>query len=410
MGRTQKNESNDARLGNVFGSLADINVSRRGFMRSAIYGAAAVGGSLLVPPLVRAQASDSIQAYPFGTDPIADDIDGAIQYWLEATKDAAPADAAEVVLTDAEKRELQKRNITVGHTWYGLFVPAIVGWNRFWKSDVEQWAANTRVFDAQGKPERDIAGVQTMIDQGVPVVGTLAVDWVVFSEAMRKLHKANVASTSVVAPSSAYYPTTSTIMPDQVENARSLVLPMAKRLRAQGITESDVVLLPAKNPSFFDIARSIGFKQGLKSKEVQEVCKLTLVEEKPVGPGVEDAQAATSAALQQYPNLHVVGALAHWYAGASAAIRDAGRQDTWVVAFDLDQGTATDLLLGGWPVAVAYSLPIAQTGRADANVMGKILLGKRVPLVVKTVGTVATPDNVRQAWSENWGGEKIPFD
>ena len=55
----------------------------------------------------------------------------------------------------------------------------------------------------------------------------------------------------------------------------------------------------------------------------------------------------------------------------------------------------TDLAMcaesGGWPVHVTYSLPIAQSGRADAHVMGKILLGKRVPLIVKTTGTVTTP-------------------
>lgn len=411
MADKSSNNPNSARDSDVIRALSHVELTRRRFMQSALYGAgmAALGGSVLMPRVGRAASDIEIQAYPFGTDAVADDIDGAIQFWLDATKEAASPDSPEVVLTDAEKAELKKRGVTVGHTWYGLFVPAIVGWNRFWEDSVGAWAADTRVFDAQGKPERDIAGIQAMIDQGVPVVGTLAVDWVVFSEAMRKLHRANVASTSVVAPSSAYYPTTSTIMPDQAENAKSLVLPMAKKLRDEGITESDVVLLKAKSPSFFDIARTKGFKEGIESPEVQSVCKLRLVEEKPVAPGVEDAQAATSAALQQYPNAHVIAALGHWYAGASAAIRDAGRQDVWVVAFDLDEGTATDLMLGGWPVHVTYSLPIAQTSRADANVMGKILLGKRVPLVVKTEGTVATPDNVEQAWANDWGGEQIPF-
>ena len=242
-----------------------------------------------------------------------------------------------------------------------------------------------------------------MIQQQIPVIGTLAVDWVVFSEAMRKMHEAKVASTSVVAPSSAYFPTTSTIMPDQTQNARDLVMPMAKKLAAEGIKEADIVLLTIKTPAFFDIARTIGFKEGVKSPEVQAVCKLNIVAEKPVAAGVEEAQAATAAALQQYPKAHVIAALGHWYAGASAAIRDAGRKDVWVIAFDLDKGTAADLLTGGWPVYATYSLPIAQTGRADANVMGKILLGKRVPLIVKTVGTVTTPDNVAQILGRQLG-------
>lgn len=382
-------------------------IGRRQFLAgSTAVAAAGLLGSLAAPRLARAA---TVQAYPLGTDPIADDIQGAVNFWLDAMKDAAPDKSSDVVLTGDEIAELRSMSPKVGHSWYGFFVPAIVGWNRFWEAEVDKWAGEKTVYDVQGKPDRDIAGVQLMIQQGVPVIGTLAVDWVVFSQAMRQMHEGGVASTSVVAPSSAYFPTTSTIMPDQAENARDLVLPMAKKLRDEGITETDVVLLTAKSPAFFDIARTIGFKQGLELPEVQDICKMTLVEEKPVAPGVEDAQAATTAALQQYPNAHVVAALGHWYAGASAAIRDAGREDTWVIAFDLDEGTAADLLTGGWPVHVTYSLPISQSGIADANVMGKILLGQRVPLIVKTVGTVTTPDNVEAAWQNDWGGEALPF-
>jgi hypothetical protein len=393
----------------IITSFIRSGLSRRGFLRQAVGAATAMlGGSLVLQNYARG-AGPSIDPYPHGTKPIADNIEGAIRFWLDAMKDAAPDDSPDVVLTDAEIGELRSMKPKVGHTWYGLFVPAIVGWNRFWGMYVDKWAAGKVVFDVQGKPERDVAGIQLMIDQKIPVVGTLAVDWVVFSEAMRKLHAANVASTSVVAPSSAFFPTTSTIMPDQAENGRSLVLPMAKKLRSEGIKETDLVLLPAKNPSFFDVARTVGFKQGLEAPEVQEICKMKLVAEKPVAAGVEEAQAATAAALQQFPKAHVIVALAHWYAGASAAIRDAGRNDVWVVAFDLDEGTARDLMTGGWPIYVTYSLPIAQTSRAEANIMGKILLGKRVPMIVKTVGSVTTPDNVAAAYAHDWNGEKMPF-
>lgn len=390
--------------GNMIPNSSPARFSRRGFLAGST--AAGLILPLATPHIARAAG---IQAYPFGTDPVAGDIQGAVDFWLNAMKDAAPDTSSDVVLTDDEIAELKSMAPKVGHSWYGFFVPAIAGWNRFWEAEVEKWAAEKIVFDVQGKSDRDIAGVQLMIQQNVPVIGTLAVDWVVFSQAMRQMHEANVASTSVVAPSSAYYPTTSTIMPDQTANARDLVLPMAQKLHDEGITESDVVLLTAKSPAFFDIARTIGFKQGLELPEVQALCKMTLIEEKAVAPGVEDAQASTTAALQQYPNAHVIAALGHWYAGASAAIRDAGREDAWVVAFDLDEGTATDLLTGGWPVHVTYSLPISQSGIADANVMGKILLGQKVPLIVKTEGTVTTAENVEAAWSNDWGGDALPF-
>jgi ABC-type sugar transport system substrate-binding protein len=383
-------------------------LNRRRFLQhSALTGALALTVGRLAG--ARTHAAPAINPYPMGTKPVADNIEGAVKFWLDAMKDAEPDTSPDVVLTPDEVAELKSMKPKVGHTWYGFFVPAIEGWNRFWEKGVSEWAASHTSFDVQGKPDRDIAGVQLMIQQQIPVIGTLAVDWVVFSEAMRKMHDAGVASTSVVAPSSAYFPTTSTIMPDQTENARDLVLPMAKKLAAEGIREADIVLLTIKTPAFFDIARVIGFKEGVKSSEIQAICKLNIIAEKPVAAGVEEAQAATAAALQQYPKVHVIAALGHWYAGASAAIRDAGRKDAWVVAFDLDRGTAADLLTGGWPVYTTYSLPIAQTGRADANVMGKFLLGKPVPLIVRTTGKVTTPDNVAQSWSDNWGGEKIPF-
>lgn len=388
----------------TLGAIAD---GRRRFMRAAMAGAAMSAGGLMLPRFAHAVAPEV--AYPLGKKPIASDIQGAIKFWLAELARAAPDTGSDVKLTAAEKAELKAMKLTVGHTWYGLFVPAVAGWNRFWGADVDEWAAKKVVYDVQGKPERDIAGVQLMVEQKMSIVGTLAVDWVVMSEAMRKLHGANVPSTSVITPSSAYLPTTSTIMSDQVENARSLVLPMAKRLRAEGNKECDVVLLTAKSPAFYDVTRNKGFYEGIKSDEVQQVCKMKVVAERPVATGTQDAQAVTASILQQFPNVKCIAALGHWFAGSSAAIRDAGRKDVFVIAFDLDQATAADLLTGGWPVYTTYSLPIAQSSHRDADIMGKILLGKKVPLLVKTIGTTTTPENVAEAWAHDWNGEKPPF-
>src|SRR5947209_15612113 len=101
--------------------------------------------------------------------------------------------------------------------------------------------------------------------------------------------------------------------------------------------------------------------------------------------------------------------LAHQYVGAAAAVRSAGRRDVWVAASDLDEGTATSLLHGGWPVLITYSLPIAGSAYADANVMGKILLGKRIPMIVLNKGTVTTSDNVKDAYVHDWDGEALPW-
>jgi ABC-type sugar transport system substrate-binding protein len=384
-------------------------LSRRDFVHGGVAAAAlgAFGGALSLPGT--GHAANNVIAYPNGTESIAGDIQGAIDFWVAHLKNSVPADTPEAVLTDAEVEELRSMKLKVGHNWYGLFVPAVAGWDRFWQAEVKRWAAEVVVFDVQGKAERDIAGVQLMIDQGVQVVGALAVDWVLFGEAMRKLHAANIPSVSTLGPCSAFYPTTSVASGNELEGAKGLVLPMAKKLAAEGITETGVVMLPAKSPAFYDVVRTIGFLQGLESPEVQALCKMELVAEMPVAPGTEEALAATAAALQRYPDVHCICAMGHWFAGSSAAIRDAGREDVWVIAFDLDAGTAVDLLTGGWPVHVTYSIPIAQSAIADANLMGKILLGKKVPQMVNSFGTVTTSDNVYEAYKHDWNGEKAPF-
>lgn len=387
--------------------MAQRYLSRRCLIQGIAAGMATLGAAAKAGR--QAQAADAIQAYPFGTKPVAPDVKGAIDFWLGQMKTAAPDDHPDVVLTAQEIETLRARKLKPGHTWYGLFVPAVAGWNRFWQAEVKKWAADVVIYDVQGKPERDIAGVQLMIDQGLPIIGALAVDWIVMGEAMRKLHAANIPSVSCTGPASAYYPTTSSAECNQLDGSRDLAMPMARKLRSTGITESEMIMLPAKSPSFYDVVRTIGFLQGLELPEVKKVCDMKIVAEMPVATGTEEALAATAAALQKYPKTHVIAALGHWFAGSSAAIRDAGRQDVWVIAYDLDQGTAVDLVSGGWPVQVTYSLPIAQSAKADANLMGKILLGKRVPLMTKSFGTVTTPENVAQAWAHDWNGEKMPF-
>lgn len=384
-------------------------LSRRDFVHGATAAAAlgAFGGAMTLPNT--GHAAKPVNAYPNGTDPIADDIQGAIDFWVDQLKNSTPDDSPDVVLTDAEVEELRSMNLKVGHNWYGLFVPAVQGWDRFWQAEVKRWAGEVVVFDVQGKPERDIAGIQLMIDQGVQAIGSLAVDWIVMGEGMRKMHEAGIPSVSTLGPASAFLPTTSVASGNELEGAKGLVLPMAQKLASEGITETDVVMLPAKSPAFYDVVRTIGFLQGLELPEVQALCKMNLVAEMPVAPGTEEALAATSSALQQYPDAHVICAMGHWFAGSSAAIRDAGREDVWVIAFDLDAGTAVDLLSGGWPVQVTYSIPIAQSAIADANLMGKILLGKSVPQMTNSFGTVTTGDNVTEAWAHDWNGEEPPF-
>ena len=313
-----------------------------------------------------------------------------------------------VVLTEDEIKQLQAIKPKVGHSWYDLAVPAIAGWNQFWKNGVSKWAGDVLVYDNQSKPERMLLGSEFLINQGVHVAGSLAFDWILFGESMKRFHAAKVATTSVATSPSAYYPPTCVCMGDDVTEFAKLVPPIAQFFNSKGFKEVEAVWLVEAHPSWFSISRQTGFQQGLNDPKVQEVCKIKIVDTKPVLEN-DDTQAAAEAALQQHPNIHLFIMLAHQYVGAAAAVRSAGRRDVWVAASDLDEGTATSLLHGGWPVMITYSLPIAGSGYADANVMGKILLGKRVPLIAVSQGTVTTSANVKEAYAKDWGGAKIPW-
>lgn len=347
--------------------------------------------------------------YEWGTDPIADNPDDATKWWLARTADmSARDDDPEVVLTPNEITELKALKPRVGHAWYTLAVPAIQGWQRFWKVKVAEWAdPNILEYDVQAKSERQLLGAQFQIDQGILVAGNMSFDWVLFNEAMLKFHAANVATTSVITPAAIYYPITSTIMQDAATDFADMVKPIAEKLKAEGFSEVDAVWLTEKSPSWWSVSRAIGFQKGLDDPANQAICKINIVETVPVVEN-DSAQAAAEAAMQKYPNVHLFIMLAHQYLGAAAAVQARNRKDIWVAACDLDEGSATALLSGGWPTYITYSLPIAQLSYGEANVMGKLLLGKQVPLIVLSKGTVTTPDNVEEAYAHDWGGESLP--
>lgn len=414
-------ESRDQILDRMVAAVRSGRLSRRDFWRLG----AKAGLSLAVVTQVLestsilggvAYAQDELPPnwnpypFPWGTDPIASTPEEAIEWWLARMKDSAVSDAdPSVVLTDAEVAELKAMAPKVGHSWYDLAIPAVAGWNDFWKEGVSRWAGEVLVYDNQAKPERMLLGTEFLINEGVKVAGSLAFDWILFGESMKRFHEANVATTSIATSPSAYYPPTCVCMGDDVKEFRKLVRPIAQFFRDQGFEEINAVWLVEAHPSWFSISRQRGFQEGLDDPENQAICRINIVDTKPVLEN-DDTQAAAEAALQQHPDIKLFIMLAHQYVGAAAAVRSAQRRDVYVAASDLDEGTASSLLRGNWPILITYSLPISGSGYADANVMGKILLGRRVPLIVVSEGTIVTTENVREAYAKDWGGREIPFD
>lgn len=404
----------------MVGALQNGRLDRREFFRrSALFGISLVAVTEVLSatrPLV--SAANAAWAPPadwnpyfreWGTNAIADNPDDAIKWWLARMKDSSVPDTDPAArLTDAEIAKLKAMGPKVGHSWYDLAIPAVAGWNEFWKAGVSKWAGDVQVYDNQAKPERMLLGTEFQINQGIKVAGSLAFDWILFGKSMKRFHAANVATTSVATSPSAYYPPTAVCMGNDVAEFKKLVMPIAQFFRKKGFNSIDAVWLVEAHPSWFSISRQTGFQQGLDDPEVQKVCKINVVDTKPVLEN-DDTQAASEAALQQHPNIKLFIMLAHQYAGAAAAVRSAGRNDVYVAASDLDEGTASSLLHGDWPILITYSLPISGSGYADANIMGKILLGEKVPLIIVSQGTITTTANVKEAYAKDWGGTQIPW-
>lgn len=345
----------------------------------------------------------------WGTNPIANTPEDAVNWWLARMKDSSVPDTDPAAkLTDDEIAKLKELAPKVGHSWYDLAIPAVAGWNEFWKAGVSKWAGDIQVYDNQAKPERMLLGTEFQINQGIKVAGSLAFDWILFGESMKRFHAGKVATTSVATSPSAYYPPTAVCMGDDVTEFKKMVRPIAEFFRNKGHEEIEAVWLVEAHQSWFSISRQAGFQQGLDDPEVQKICKIKVIDRKPVLEN-DDTQAAAEAALQQHPNIKLFIMLAHQYVGAAAAVRSAGRNDVYVAASDLDEGTATSLLNGDWPILITYSLPIAGSGYADANIMGKIILGNKVPLIIVSQGTITTSANVKEAYQKDWGGAEIPW-
>ena len=416
MSKDYQNEANGATgldpLRSRWRQFQSSAMDRRDFTaKSMLFGASLPAAWNALSPAGARAAEATWNPYPWkwGKKAIASDPDAALKWWLEQLTSTAVSDSdPSVVLTDAEIAQLKAMKPHVGFSWYDQTVYAVEGWKKFWTQKVSEWASPDIVnFDQQGQPQREKEATQLMISQNLKVAGQMSFDWMLFNAFMTLYHQHDIATVGIVSPPAAFYPATVSCVSDDVANFEALAKPICELLRSKGYTSVDAVWMVEASPSFWTGARHLGFEQGIKKYE--SICKINVVQDNVPVATPAAAQAAANQALQRYPNLHLFIMLAHQYLGAQAAVRAHDRRDVWVVASDLDEGTATALQSGGWPTYATVSLPIAPLSFASANVMGKLLLGKQVPLLVKSTGVVATPDNVSEAYSKMWNGEKLPW-
>ena len=111
----------------------------------------------------------------------------------------------------------------------------------------------------------------------------------------------------------------------------------------------------------------------------------------------------TQAMIVQNPDLD--GIYVAWSAAAQGVIsvlREAGKDDVAVVAYDLDAVNDLDMAQCGNYYGASLDWPYAE-GIAMADIAAQALLGKDVPAFVTVDVQAMTRDNLAETWSSNVG-------
>jgi len=112
-------------------------------------------------------------------------------------------------------------------------------------------------------------------------------------------------------------------------------------------------------------------------------------------------QELASAMIAQHPDIK--GIYVAWSAAAQgviAAIREAGRKDIKVVAYDLDATNDVDMAKCGNMYGVALDQPYLE-GQTLARLGAAALLGKSAPPFVTVPVKTETRDNIEQIWQDD---------
>ncbi len=112
-------------------------------------------------------------------------------------------------------------------------------------------------------------------------------------------------------------------------------------------------------------------------------------------------QEIAAAMLAQNPDL--AGIYVAWSSAAQgviAALREAGKPDVRVVAYDLDATNDLDMASCGNMAGVALDRPY-QEGRTMALLAAHALLGNETPTFVTVPVQTETRENIEQVWTEN---------
>jgi ribose transport system substrate-binding protein len=246
--------------------------------------------------------------------------------------------------------------------------------------------------DANFKPEKQVADIETIMSKKPNILVSIPVDPVSTAAAYKK---AAASGTKLVfmdnKPNGLEHGKdyVSVVSADNYGNGVEAANVMAKAIGEQG----DIGVIFHDADFFVTKQRTEAFEKTMKEKYPN----IKIADRGGIA-GPNDGEKVASAMLTKNPKLK--GIFVVWDApaeGALAAARTAGKNDLVITTIDLGTNVALDIAQGGMIKGLGAQLPYDQ-GVAEAILAGYSLLGKETPPYVAVPALQVTKETILESW------------
>ncbi|TWI59899.1 substrate-binding domain-containing protein [Halalkalibacter nanhaiisediminis] len=296
-------------------------------------------------------------------------------------------------LTAEEVAKIKEGNFTAaislhyaGNDWSNAQVKGIT--ETFEKMGIEVIS----VTDAQFRPEKQVADIETILARNPDILVSFPVDPVSMAPSYKQALDAGVKLVFMDNPPQDFVAGedyVSVVSADNYGNGVEAAHLLAKSLGEKG----KIGVLFLDIDFFVTNQRKEAFEKTIKEQypDIEIVASAGVADP-------NEADAVASALLTRHPDLD--GMFSVWDLlgdGVMSAARTAGREDLAISTIDLGINAAISIAQGGMTKGLGAQLPYDQ-GVAEAILGGYSLLGKEAPPYVAVPAMSVTQENVLEAW------------
>ncbi|RWX36659.1 substrate-binding domain-containing protein [Rhizobium leguminosarum] len=313
----------------------------------------------------------------------------------------APSPADGIQLSEEELNKIKAMNATAAvvlHYRNDWAVAQIAGLtDQFAKMGIKI----VSVTDANFKPEKQVADIETVLALKPSIIVSIPVDPVATASAYKKAADAGVKIVfmdNVPQGMEIGKDYVSTVSSDNYGNGVASALLMAQAIEEEG----EVGIVYLAGDFFVTKQRYEAFK-----KTIGQFPNVKVVAEQGIDGTdlIGNAEKAASAILAGHTNIKAIWAV--WEApadGVMSAARTAGRKDLIITTIDLGLNACLSLAKGTFVKGIGAQRPFQQ-GVTEALLAGYGLLGKKAPDYVVLPPLAVTRENLLESWKLTYHSE-----